>query len=278
MSRVPVSFEFFPPRDEQGRHKLIKNVATRLSELKPDYFSVTYGAGGSTRDGTLQTVSALIESGYAATPHLSMGADKSNAVSEMLDNFASSGVQRIVALRGDQPSGFSADRFANNAEALVKLIRQHSGDRFHLVVAAYPETHPDATSAEDDLEFFARKVDAGANSAITQYFYNVDAYADFMDRCAARGIDIPIVPGIMPITNVDTLIRFSAKAGADIPRWLKYALDARANDPQALVDYGVDFVSGMCERLINLGAPGLHFYTLNRWGATTRICNNLFNH
>ncbi len=277
MSRLPVSFEFFPPRDEQGRHKLINNVAAKLGELNPEYFSVTYGAGGSTRDGTLQTVSGLIEAGYAASPHLSIGADKSNAVSEMLDNCAAGGVERIVALRGDQPSGFSADRFANNAEALVKLIRQHSGDRFHLVVAAYPETHPDAANAADDLEFFTRKVAAGANSAITQYFYNVDAYADFMDRCAAKGIDIPIVPGIMPITNVDTLIRFSAKAGADIPRWLKYALDARADDPQALIDYGVEFVTGMCERLINLGAPGLHFYTLNRWGATTRICNNLFN-
>ena len=277
MSRLPVSFEFFPPRDEEGTHKLINNVAAKLSELKPEYFSVTYGAGGSTRDGTVQTVSALIEAGHAASPHLSMGADGSDAISAMLDRFAAGGVERIVALRGDQPSGFSADRFANNAEALVKLIRRHSGERFHLVVAAYPETHPDATSAAHDLEFFARKVNAGANSAITQYFYNVDAYADFMNRCAAKGIDIPIVPGIMPITNVDTLIRFSAKAGADIPRWLKYALDARAKDPQALVDYGVDFVTEMCERLISLGAPGLHFYTLNRWGATTRICNNLFN-
>lgn len=271
----PTSFEFFPPRDEQGRQRLIDNVANKLGELTPEFFSVTYGAGASTRDGTRQTVTKLIAAGHPAVPHLSMGADEAADILPMLDAYAADGVKRIVVLRGDQPSGFGSHRFANNAEALVTLIRNHCGDRFHLEVAAYPETHPDAASAAQDLEFFKRKVQAGADSAITQYFYNADAYESFLERTAAVGINIPIVPGIMPITDLAALTRFSDKCGAQIPRWLQHVLADKANDEQATAAYGVEFVTRLCEKLLNLGAPGLHFYTLNRWGATTRICQNL---
>ena len=272
---TPVSFEFFPPRDEHGRERLISNVANKLGPLSPEFFSVTYGAGGSTRDGTRQTVSKLIAAGHTAVPHLSMGVDDAADIVPMLDAYAADGVKRIVVLRGDQPSGFGSHRFANNAEALVTLIRKHSGDRFLLEVAAYPETHPDAISATQDLEFFKRKVDAGASSAITQYFYNPDAYEAFLERTAAAGITIPIVPGVMPITDLAALTRFSDKCGAQIPRWLQQVLLDKTDDEQATVAYGVEVVTRLCEKLLKLGAPGLHFYTLNRWGATTRIVKNL---
>ena len=273
-----LSFEFFPPRDVPGQKRLIENVAGKLGALEPSFFSVTYGAGGTTRDGTRQTVYRLIDAGYNAVPHLSMGADDKTHIQTILDDYCSRGVKRIVVLRGDQPSGFGANRFTHNAEALVNLIRTHCGDQFHLEVAAYPEIHPDASSAEQDLEFFKRKIDAGADSAITQYFYNADAYENFLERCAKAGITAPIVPGIMPITNLASLMRFSQKCGADIPRWLNNVLTDTADDQQATIDFGVDFVSRLCERLLQLGAPGLHFYTLNRWGATTRICQNLALH
>jgi len=273
-----LSFEFFPPRDVPGQKLLIENVAGKLGALEPSFFSVTYGAGGTTRDGTRQTVYRLIDAGFNAVPHLSMGADDKTHIQTILDDYCSRGVKRIVVLRGDQPSGFGANRFTHNAEALVNLIRTHCGDQFHLEVAAYPEIHPDASSAEQDLEFFKRKIDAGADSAITQYFYNADAYENFLERCAKAGITAPIVPGIMPITNLASLMRFSQKCGADIPRWLNNVLTDTADDQQATIDFGVDFVSRLCERLLQLGAPGLHFYTLNRWGATTRICQNLALH
>ncbi len=272
---TPISFEFFPPRDDDARARLIANVASKLGALAPEYFSVTYGAGGSTRDGTRQTVCDLIAAGYQAAPHLSMGTDDAGAIFAQLHDYANQGVDRIVTLRGDQPSGHGASRFANNAESLVKLIREHTDQQFHLAVAAYPETHPDSPSAAADLEYFKRKVEAGADSAITQYFYNADAYEDFLERTAKAGINIPIVPGIMPITNLENLVRFSEKCGADIPRWLRYVLADLKEDEPALIDFGVEFVTGLCERLIKLGAPALHFYTMNRWGATTRICQNL---
>lgn len=275
MTTPRISFEFFPPRDAEGQTRLIQGTAQKLSALDPEFFSVTYGAGGSTRDGTLNTISGLLEAGFDAAPHLSMGNDDSSDITVLLDAYANLGVQRIVALRGDQPSGFGANRFAHNAQALIELIRKHSAARFHLVVAAYPEIHPDAQSAHSDLAFFKAKVDAGADSAITQYFYNADAYEDFLERTAAANINIPIVPGIMPITNVASLIRFSDKAGAEIPRWLGRALSDIEDDTQALTDFGVEVVTKMSQRLLQLGAPGLHFYTLNRWGATTRICENL---
>lgn len=274
MTALQISFEFFPPRDNTGRDKLVSNVAARLSELQPEFFSVTYGAGGSTRDGTRQTVKALLQAGQQAVPHLSIGNDDHQALLDLLDDYRQAGVRHIVALRGDQPSGMGSNRFAHNAEALVKIVREHCGDHFHLVVAAYPEVHPDAKSAQQDLEFFQRKVDAGANSAITQYFYCPEAYALFLERCAKAKINIPIYPGIMPITNAESLFRFSEKAGADIPRWLQYGM-ADQHNAQDLADFGVEVVSNLCNRLIELGAPGLHFYTLNRWGATSRICENL---
>ncbi len=272
---TPISFEFFPPRDDDARSRLIANVASKLGSLEPEYFSVTYGAGGSTRDGTRQTVCDLLDAGHNAAPHLSMGADDTADIIAQLEDYANHGVKKIVALRGDQPSGYGATRFTHNAENLVALIRRYTDHQFHLVVAAYPETHPDATSAAEDLEFFKRKVDAGADSAITQYFYNPDAYESFLERTARLGIDIPIVPGIMPITNLDNLVRFSDKSGAEIPRWLRHVLADLKDDEDALIDFGVEVVSRLCERLIALGAPGLHFYTMNRWGATTRICRNL---
>lgn len=274
MTSPSFSIEFFPPRDEAGRTRLVSNVAPKLAALGPEFFSVTYGAGGSTRDGTRQTVRALMEAGYKGVPHLSMGTDDKDAVHHLLDQYQADGVEGLVALRGDQPSGLGALKF-NNAEALIGVIRAHSGDHFKLTVAAYPEIHPDARSASKDMDFFKAKVDAGASSAITQYFYNPDAYADFLDRCQQRGITIPIVPGIMPITNFDALVRFSDQCGAEIPRWLKYRLEELRDDDDGTQAFGVEFVTRLCERLIELGAPGFHFYSLNRWGATTRILKGL---
>lgn len=270
-----LSFEFFPPRDSDGQARLIDSVAGRLSAFKPQFFSVTYGAGGSTRDGTQQTIAALLDAGYDAAPHLSMGSDGDDDIAAMLERYREQGVSRIVALRGDQPSGMGRNRFANNAEALVKLIRKHTENHFDLTVAAYPEVHPDARSAASDLDFFRRKVDAGANSAITQYFYNADAFEDFMNRCAQAGIEVPIYPGVMPITNVESLLRFSEKCGAEVPRWLRYGMADRQDDERDLSAYGVDVCTDLCSKLLRLGAPGLHFYTLNRWGSTSRICQNL---
>lgn len=273
MSHLPLSFEFFPPRDAAGREQLIGTVSAQLSAVDPAYFSVTYGAGGSTRDGTFQTVSALVGAGHSGFAHLSMGGDDRDGIVDLLRRYDELGVTGIVALRGDQPSGFGARKFANNAEALVRLIRGEFGDRFEIAVAAYPEIHPDAKSANDDLDFFERKVDAGANSAITQYFYSVDAFERFMERLAARNITVPVLPGIMPITNPTALIRFSEKCGAEIPRWLRYVLaDLEGDD---LIDYCADVVTRMCERLIALGVPGLHFYTLNRADVPLRVCRSL---
>ncbi len=273
---VNLSFEYFPPRDIEARNRLVDGTSARLARLNPEFFSVTYGAGGSTRDGTFDTIAQLQSAGYDAAPHLSIGADSREQINLVLDRYRDIGVKRIVALRGDIPSGMgSSKRYANNAETLVGWIREHSGERFHIEVAAYPEVHPDATSASADLEFFKNKVAAGANSAITQYFYSPYAYANFIERAAAAGVDIPIVPGVMPITNYESIKRFSAGCGADIPRWLDKNLLEHKDDEKATTSFAVDLLSRMCEQLIQLGAPGLHFYTLNRWGATTRICNNL---
>jgi methylenetetrahydrofolate reductase (NADPH) len=269
-----ISFEFFPPRHEGGQQSL-HNVAARLSELRPAFFSCTYGAGGSTRDGTRETVRQLGALGVPVAPHLSIGGDSREEIFATLDVYKSMGVTRIVALRGDLPSGIGRARFVHNAETLVRWIREHSADHFHLEVAAYPETHPDGRSPEDDLEFFRRKLAAGANSAITQYFYNPYAYYDFIERCARAGVDAPVVPGIMPITNYDGIIRFSENCGADVPRWLRKHLEALKDDEQALRDFGIDVVTRLCQDLLAAGAPGLHFYTLNRWGASLAICRNL---
>ncbi|MFU8815572.1 MAG: methylenetetrahydrofolate reductase [NAD(P)H] [Pseudomonadales bacterium] len=272
--RVRLSFEFFPPRHEGGQQSLQK-VAAKLNELQPEFFSCTYGAGGSTREGTRDTVRQLASLGLPVAPHLSIGGDSEAEVAAVLDGYRNMGVTRIVALRGDLPSGMGRARFVNNAETLVRWIRDHSGDHFHLEVAAYPETHPDGRSPADDLEFFRRKVAAGANSAITQYFYNPYAYYDFMERCARAGIDLPVVPGVMPITNYEGIIRFSDNCGADVPRWLRKHLEALKDDEPSLREFGVEVVTRLCEDLLAAGAPGLHFYTLNRWGASIAICRNL---
>lgn len=273
---VNVSFEYFPPRDAEARNRLVNGTSARLGRFAPEFYSVTYGAGGSTRDGTFDTIAQLLSAGYDAAPHLSIGVDSREQINTLLDRYRDIGVKRIVALRGDIPSGMgSSKRYGNNAETLVGWIREHSGERFHIEVAAYPEVHPDATSASADLAFFKNKIDAGANSAITQYFYSPYAYANFVERACAAGVNVPIVAGVMPITNYESIRRFSDGCGADIPRWLDKNLSEHRNDEKAITSFAVDFLSLMCEQLIQLGAPGLHFYTLNRWGATTRICTNL---
>lgn len=273
--RAPrLSFEFFPPRSEEGRSSLME-VVERLRPMAPSFCSCTYGAGGSTRDGTRETINELQRAGMAAAPHLSIGGDDQATIFGLLDEYRAAGVRRIVALRGDLPSGLGRARFVHNAEALVGWIREHSGDWFEIEVAAYPEVHPDAGSPAEDLEFFRRKMAAGADSAITQYFYNPHAYIDFVDRCRAVGITAPIVPGIMPITNFEGIVRFSESCGAEIPRWMKKRLESLADDAPALREFGIEAVCRLCEDLLAAGAPGLHFYTLNRWGATLAICRNL---
>jgi methylenetetrahydrofolate reductase (NADPH) len=273
-SGVRLSFEFFPPRSEEGLASL-ERVAGRLAEIAPEFFSCTYGAGGSTREGTRETIKRLLDMGLDAAPHLSIGADSRDDIFDVLDRYREMGVKRIVALRGDAPSGSGRARFSHNAEALVRWIREHSGDHFHVEVAAYPEVHPDGRSPEDDLGYFCRKVAAGADSAITQYFYNPYAYFDFVDRCRAAGVTVPVVPGIMPITNYEGIIRFSDNCGADVPRWLRKRLEAYKDDEQSLKAFGIDVVTRLCDDLVAAGAPGLHFYTLNRWGASLAICRNL---
>ena len=273
-SAVRISFEFFPPRSPSAMESLSRVVA-RLDDAQPDFYSCTYGAGGSTREGTRETITRLLALGVNAAPHLSIGGDEQGTIFELLDDYRHMGVRRIVALRGDVPSGMGTSRIGHNAETLVRWIREHSGDHYHIEVAAYPEVHPDATSAASDMEFFAAKVRAGANSAITQYFYNPHAYYDFMDRAGQAGISVPIYPGIMPITNLEGILRFSAKCGADVPRWLTKRLEDYADDEASIREFATDYLSRMCGELLASGAPGLHFYTLNRWGISRAICANL---
>jgi methylenetetrahydrofolate reductase (NADPH) len=269
-----LSFEFFPPNTEQGRRSL-ERACRRLAGYAPEFFSVTYGAGGSTRDRTFQTIAMLRELGAPSTPHLSIGMDDDGTIRDLLDRYRALGVDRIVALRGDVPSGFGSARQIRFAAELVRLIRAHAGDHFHIEVAAYPETHPDAPSADADIAFFKRKVEAGADSAITQYFYNADAYFDFRDRCARAGVEVPIVPGIMPITNYANLVRFSDNCGAEIPRWIRQRLAAMQDDDAGLKAFGAEVVSRLCQRLLDGGAPGLHFYTLNQDAPTRAVLRNL---
>lgn len=269
-----LSFEFFPPRTPQGQASLIR-VADRLNRFRPTFFSVTYGAGGSTRDGTQEAIGQLMQNGFDAAPHLSMGGDRPEQICELLDVYAGLGAQRIVALRGDLASGMGRARNPNNAEALVRLIREHSKQQFQIEVAGYPEIHPDATSPQADLEFLKRKIDAGADGVITQYFYHPHAFFDFLNRARQAGITVPIVPGVMPITNFDNIVRFSLGCGADMPRWIHQHLEALQHDEAALKAFGVEVVTRLCEELLSVDDPGLHFYTLNRWGATTKICENL---
>jgi len=268
------SFEFFPPKTSEGAEKLIK-VREKLAVLKPKYFSVTFGAGGSTQQGTFDTVTSIQQAGCNAAPHLScVGSTKDN-IREILKIYMDKGINRIVALRGDMPSGthdIGEFRFANE---LVEFIRAETNDHFHIEVAAYPEFHPQAISAEDDLNNFKRKIDAGANSAITQYFFNPDAYFRFVNDCEDLGITIPIVPGIMPITNYTQLARFSDMCGAEIPRWIRKRLEGYGDDKDSIRAFGEDVISEMCHQLLEAGAPGLHFYTMNVSTPTLAIWENL---
>lgn len=268
------SIEFFPPRTEVGEAKLDK-VHEELAKLNPDFLSVTYGAGGSTRDGTRQIVLRYHESGSTLAPHLSFGGSGEDDIRQLLAEYKSAGISRLVALRGDIPSGMGAAVQHRYANELVEFIRKETGDHFHIDVACYPEIHPESTSYASDVAFFKRKVDAGANSAITQYFYNADAYYRFVDYCQAAGITIPIYPGIMPITNYANLARFSASCGAEIPRWLAKRLDGFGDDVEGLRRFGIDVATELCEELLLGGAPGLHFYSMNLSSSVTQIWDDL---
>jgi methylenetetrahydrofolate reductase (NADPH) len=272
MSRnIPISFEFFPPKTPEGAEKLL-TVHRQLSALNPQYFSVTYGAGGSTRERTLSTVFDLQAIGPAPiAPHLSCIGDAKAALADLLDGYKAKGINRLVALRGDLPSGQMTLGELPYARDLVAFVREHSGDHFHLEVAAYPEMHPQAESYEADLRNFIAKAQAGADSAITQFFFNADAYWHFMDRLARAGVNIPVIPGIMPITNASNLIRFSDSCGADIPRWLRKQLLAYGDDSASIKALGETVVARLIEELIQGGAPAFHFYTMNQSEATTRL-------
>ncbi|MFB4392453.1 MULTISPECIES: methylenetetrahydrofolate reductase [NAD(P)H] [unclassified Pseudomonas] len=270
------SFEFFPTKTEAGHEKLM-TVARQLATYNPDFFSCTYGAGGSTRDRTLNTVLQLEnEVKVPAAPHLSCVGDTKDELRSLIAEYKAAGIKRIVALRGDLPSGMGMAsgelRYAND---LVEFIRQESGDHFHLEVAAYPEMHPQARNFEDDIANFVRKVKAGADSAITQYFFNADSYFYFVERVQKLGVDIPVVPGIMPITNYSKLARFSDACGAEIPRWIRKQLEAYADDTASIQAFGEEVISRMCDDLLQGGAPGLHFYTLNQAEPSLAIWNNL---
>ena len=268
------SFEFFPPKTPEGMEKL-RTTRKQLAQLKPEFFSCTFGAGGSTRDRTLETVLEIQGEGHAAAPHLScIGSTREN-IREILSTYKSHGIRHVVALRGDLPSGMADPGEFRYANELVAFIRQETGDWFHIEVAAYPEFHPQARSAQDDLLAFKRKTEAGASSAITQYFYNADAYFRFVDDCDALGVKIPIVPGIMPITNSTQLMRFSDACGAEIPRWIRKRLEGMGDDLDAIRAFGLDVVTDLCDRLLQGGAPGLHFYTLNQAGASSTIWQRL---
>lgn len=268
------SFEFFPPKTPEGMARL-REARKQLAQLGPKFFSVTFGAGGSTRERTLETVLDIKADGQEAAPHLSCISSTRDELREILALYKSHGLHHIVALRGDIPSGEASAGEFHYASELVEFIRQETGDWFEIEVAAYPEIHPEATSAKADLANFKRKVDAGANAAITQYFYNADAYFRFMDECDAMGISIPVYPGIMPIYNYAQLSRFSAVCGAEIPRWLRLRLQDYGDDLASVRALGLDVVTELCDRLLASGAPGLHFYALNQAGAVSTIWQRL---
>lgn len=270
----PISLEFFPTKTAEGANKLAL-VRDELSVLSPLYYSVTYGAGGSTQEGTINTVMSIKEAGFSAAPHLSCIGSTRESLKSILDTFISKGINRIVALRGDLPSGHRDVGEFRYANELVEFIRSETGEHFHIEVAAYPEVHPQAKNAAADLTHFIAKMNAGANSAITQYFFNIDAYLYFVDSCEKAGLHKPIVPGIMPITNYSRLAGFSDMCGAEIPRWLAKRLQGYGDDIDSIKALGTDVVSRLCEQLLAAGAPGLHFYTLNQSKATLAICRNL---
>ncbi|MBM86877.1 MAG: methylenetetrahydrofolate reductase [NAD(P)H] [Gammaproteobacteria bacterium] len=266
------SIEFYPPRSADGE-KNLDNVHAQLTKLKPDFFSVTYGAGGSTKKGTERLVLRYAELGSNVAPHLSFGGTDDEEVRSLLRNYKEAGIARLVALRGDLPS--TEPDHQRYASELVTFIRKETGEHFHIDVACYPESHPDSKSYEANVEYFKQKVESGANSAITQYFYNADAYFRFVEYCQYKGIDIPIVPGIMPITNYQKLSHFSSNCGAEIPRWLRVRLEDFGDNRESLKEFGIEFVTELCGTLLDGGAPGLHFYSMNLAGYVTKIWDNL---
>ena len=274
MVKRTFSFEFFPPKTPEGMEKL-RATRSQLAQLKPKFFSVTFGAGGSTRERTLETVLEIQAAGSAAAPHLSCIGSTQESIQETLETYKAQGIRHIVALRGDLPSGMADPGAFRYANELVAFIRQQTGDWFQIEVAAYPEIHPQAKNAQDDLANFKRKVDAGANAGITQYFYNADAYFRFVDDCREMNVTLPIVPGIMPITNCAQLLRFSDACGAEIPRWVRKRLEAYGDDLDSIRAFGLDVVTDLCDRLLEGGAPGLHFYTLNQAGPSSTIWQRL---
>jgi methylenetetrahydrofolate reductase (NADH) len=274
-ARPQISFEYFPPKTEAGRQKLLTETTPALKELDPAFFSVTYGAGGSTRDKTAGIVTALNNGNCEAAPHLSFGGDDEEVISALLKSYADQGISRLVALRGDMPSGMGGPGQLVYANELVEFIRKTTGDHFHIEVAAYPEIHPQAASYESDLRFLKGKFEAGANSAITQYFYNVESYFYFLDQCAALGIDQPIHAGIMPILNYSSLARFSKNCGAEIPRWICQRIEGYGEDQDSIRKFGIEVVTQLCQTLLENGAPGLHFYTMNQTEPTREIFKNL---
>jgi methylenetetrahydrofolate reductase (NADPH) len=274
MTSRTYSFEFFPPQTPEGIEKL-RATRRQLAQLKPEFFSVTFGAGGSTRDRTLETVLEIQGEGLPAAPHLSCIGSTGENIRAILQRYREAGIRRIVALRGDLPSGVGDPGEFRYANELVAFIRKETGDWFHIEVAAYPEYHPQARSPREDLLAFKRKVEAGASAAITQYFYNADAYDHFVDQAQALGVTIPIVPGIMPIANFSKIARFSDACGAEIPRWMRRKFESFGDDAASVRSFGLDVVTALCDRLLSGGAPGLHFYTLNQAGLSTTIWQRL---
>ncbi|NNM68592.1 MAG: methylenetetrahydrofolate reductase [NAD(P)H] [Gallionella sp.] len=274
MSKSHISFEFFPPQTPEGMEKLV-NTHQQLAALGPEFFSVTFGAGGSTQERTLQSVAHIKAQGSDVAPHLSCVGSTRESIRRLLQTYQAQGVRRIVALRGDLPSGMGSVGEFQYANELVEFIRAETGDHFHIEVAAYPEVHPQAKSARDDLLNFKRKMGAGANSAITQYFYNADSYFYFVDECRKLGVTAPIVPGIMPVVKFSQLARFSDACGAEIPRWMRKTLEGYGDDNEAVQAFGLDAVTALCEKLLAGGAPGLHFYTLNQAAPSLAIWQRL---
>jgi methylenetetrahydrofolate reductase (NADPH) len=271
---LPISLEFFPPKTPEGADKL-RVARQKLYALKPEFCSVTFGAGGSTQEGTLQAVVEIMAEGYPAAPHLSCVGQSRDSIRERLAAYAAAGIGRIVALRGDLPSGYGLGGEFRYASDLVAFVRSETGKQFHIEVAAYPETHPQAKTPSGDIDAFVAKIEAGADSGITQYFFNADAYFRYVDELARRGIQVPIVPGVMPITSSSQLIRFSDSCGAEIPRWIRMRLQSFGDDTESIKAFGLDVVSQLCERLRAGGAPGFHFYTMNQANATLEICRRL---
>ena len=269
-----ISLEFFPPKTPEGATKLAA-ARQALYALRPTFCSVTYGAGGSTQDGTLQTVQAILEEGQQGASHFTCVSATRDSVREKLALFKRMGIRRLVALRGDLPSGYGAFGEIAHASDLVRFIRAETGDHFHIEVAAYPEMHPQAKSPQDDLKAYATKVAAGANSAITQFFFNADAYFRFVDDAARLGATVPVMPGIMPITNASGILRFADGCGADIPRWVRLRLQSFGDDTASIKAFGLDVVTALCERLRAQGVPGLHFYTMNQSATVLELCRRL---